>query len=50
VASKFGVRGLTDALRQELADVPGIHVCNVLPGSIDTPLFPPLGEHTFYSV
>ena len=46
VASKFGVRGLTDALRQELADVRDIHVCNVLPGPIDTPLFQSAANHT----
>jgi NAD(P)-dependent dehydrogenase (short-subunit alcohol dehydrogenase family) len=50
VASKFGVRGLTDALRQELADVPGIHVCNVLPGPIDTPLFQSAANHTGWRI
>lgn len=38
VAAKFAVRGLTAALRQELAGT-GIELCTVLPGSIDTPLF-----------
>jgi NAD(P)-dependent dehydrogenase (short-subunit alcohol dehydrogenase family) len=50
VASKFGVRGLTDALRQELADVPGIHVCNVMPGPIDTPLFQSAANHTGWRI
>lgn len=39
VASKFAVRGLTVALRQDLAAIPGIQVCAVLPSVIDTPLF-----------
>lgn len=39
VASKWAVRGLSEALRMEVMDQPGIHVCTVLPPSIDTPLF-----------
>ncbi|HLO74942.1 MAG TPA: SDR family oxidoreductase [Magnetospirillum sp.] len=39
VASKWAVRGLSEALRTEVMDQPGIHVCTVLPPSIDTPLF-----------
>lgn len=38
-ASKWAIRGLSESLRMELAGAPGIHVCTVLPGSIDTPLF-----------
>ncbi|MCR6629087.1 MAG: SDR family oxidoreductase [Magnetospirillum sp.] len=38
-ASKWAVRGLSEALRMEVMDQPGIHVCTVLPPSIDTPLF-----------
>lgn len=37
--SKFGLRGLSEALRSEFADVPGIHVCSVLPYAVDTPHF-----------
>ncbi len=37
--SKFAIRGLSLALQQELADNAGIHVCTVLPGVVDTPLF-----------
>ncbi|MBZ0234359.1 MAG: SDR family NAD(P)-dependent oxidoreductase, partial [Deltaproteobacteria bacterium] len=37
--SKFGVRGLTEALRVEVADEPDIHVCTVMPYAIDTPHF-----------
>jgi short-subunit dehydrogenase len=36
-ASKFGLRGFTEALRAELADQPHIHVCDVFPAFIDTP-------------
>jgi short-subunit dehydrogenase len=38
-ATKWAIRGLSESLRMELADAPGIRVCTVLPGSIDTPLF-----------
>jgi short-subunit dehydrogenase len=36
-ASKFGLRGFAEALRGELAEHPGIHVCDVYPGFVDTP-------------
>jgi NAD(P)-dependent dehydrogenase (short-subunit alcohol dehydrogenase family) len=39
VISKFGIHGLSEALRVELADQPNIHVCTVFPYSIDTPHF-----------
>jgi short-subunit dehydrogenase len=39
VASKFAIIGLSESLRMELRDAPNIHVCTVLPGAIDTPLF-----------
>lgn len=39
VISKFGVRGLSEALRVEVADEPEIHICTVLPYTIDTPHF-----------
>lgn len=39
VTSKWGIRGLSECLRMELADAPGITVSTVLPASIDTPLF-----------
>lgn len=39
VASKWAVRGLSEALRMELLDAPNVHICTVLPPSIDTPLF-----------
>ena len=36
-ASKFGLRGFTASLRQELEEFPHIHVCGVFPAIIDTP-------------
>ncbi len=38
-ASKFGLRGLTASLRQELVGQPNIHVCGVFPAMVDTPGF-----------
>jgi NAD(P)-dependent dehydrogenase (short-subunit alcohol dehydrogenase family) len=46
VASKYAMRALSDCVRQELLDVPGIAVCTVLPGPIDTPLFDQGGNYT----
>lgn len=45
VASKFGVVGLSQVLRQELAGT-GVHVCTVLPGSMDTPIFRHAANYT----
>ena len=39
VASKFGIVGFSESLRMELRDAENVHVCLVLPASIDTPLF-----------
>src|SRR6185369_3057667 len=39
VISKFALRGLSEALRMEIADDPDIHVCTILPYAIDTPHF-----------
>ncbi|UEG52019.1 SDR family oxidoreductase [Mucilaginibacter daejeonensis] len=36
-ASKFGLRGYSEALRAELQDFPHIHICDVFPGFVDTP-------------
>ncbi|MGE0719927.1 MAG: SDR family oxidoreductase [Alphaproteobacteria bacterium] len=36
-ASKYGLRGFSEALRGELAQHRGIHVCDVYPSFIDTP-------------
>jgi NAD(P)-dependent dehydrogenase (short-subunit alcohol dehydrogenase family) len=39
VSSKFAVRGFSETLRQELGDLPNVHVCTVKPSPIDTPIF-----------
>lgn len=36
-ASKFGIRGFSSALRAELTDFPGIHVCDAYPAFLDSP-------------
>lgn len=36
-ASKFGLRGLSESLRSEVADLPDVHVCDVVPTFVDTP-------------
>jgi short-subunit dehydrogenase len=46
VASKFAVRGLSESLRMELRDEPDVHVCTILPGPVDTPLFQHAGNRT----
>jgi len=38
-ASKFGLRGYSEALRAELRRWPNIHVCDIFPAFIDTPGF-----------
>jgi short-subunit dehydrogenase len=45
VISKFGLQGLTQAVRAEFADNDGIHVCTVLPYATDTPHFQEGGNH-----
>jgi NAD(P)-dependent dehydrogenase (short-subunit alcohol dehydrogenase family) len=37
--AKWGMRGLARTLRQELRDAPGIHVCTLTPGSVDSPIY-----------
>ncbi|HEY3494572.1 MAG TPA: SDR family NAD(P)-dependent oxidoreductase [Polyangiaceae bacterium] len=39
VISKFGLRGLTEALRAEFADLPDVHVCTLLPYAVGTQHF-----------
>ena len=46
VASKWGIRGLGESLRMEVADEPGIHVCTVMPAAIDTPIFQHAANYT----
>jgi short-subunit dehydrogenase len=43
--SKFALRGLSEALRVELADYPNIHICTLQPYAIDTPHFQVAGNH-----
>jgi NADP-dependent 3-hydroxy acid dehydrogenase YdfG len=46
VASKWGVRGLGESLRMEVAEEPGVHVCTVMPAAIDTPIFQHAANYT----
>jgi NAD(P)-dependent dehydrogenase (short-subunit alcohol dehydrogenase family) len=46
VSSKFAVRGFSEALRQELDDLPDVHVCTVSPSPIDTPIFASAANYT----
>ncbi|WP_346535150.1 SDR family NAD(P)-dependent oxidoreductase [Micromonospora sp. DPT] len=39
VTSKWGLHGLARTLQQESRDLPGVHVCLVTPGSVDTPVY-----------
>ena len=38
-AAKFGLRGFSHALRGELGNWPGIHICDVYPSVVDSPGF-----------
>ncbi|MFV3377876.1 MULTISPECIES: SDR family oxidoreductase [Pseudomonas] len=49
-ASKFGLRGLTDALRGELVKFPAIHVCDIYPAVMDTPGFRDGGNYTGHAL
>jgi short-subunit dehydrogenase len=39
VTAKWGQRGLARALRQEVRDAPDIHICTLVPGSVDTSIY-----------
>jgi short-subunit dehydrogenase len=45
-ASKFGLKGFSQALRAELADYPGVHICDVYPSFVDTPAVRHAGNYT----
>lgn len=45
-ASKFGLRGFSEALRGELSKHPRIHVCDVYPTFVDTPAIGHAGNYT----
>jgi short-subunit dehydrogenase len=44
--SKFAIRGMTLSLRLAYTSHPDIHVCTVLPGPLDTPMFERAANHT----
>ncbi|USI72913.1 SDR family oxidoreductase [Sphingomonas morindae] len=45
-ASKFGLRGFSQALRGELHGHPDIHICDVFPTFVDTPAIRHAGNYT----
>jgi short-subunit dehydrogenase len=45
-SSKFAVTGFSECLRNEQRDMPNIHVCTILPATIDTPLFQHAANYT----
>ncbi|PAX08776.1 SDR family oxidoreductase [Sphingomonas lenta] len=45
-ASKFGLRGMSQALRGELSLHPHIHICDVYPTFVDTPAIRHAGNYT----
>ncbi|MEC4024913.1 MULTISPECIES: SDR family oxidoreductase [Pseudomonas putida group] len=49
-ASKFGLRGMTEALRGELTEFPNIHVCDIYPAVMDTPGFRDGGNYTGHAL
>ena len=46
ITSKFGLLGFLEVLRMELRGAPGIHVCAVLPATIDTPIHQHAANYT----
>ncbi|MHA7239774.1 SDR family NAD(P)-dependent oxidoreductase [Arthrobacter sp. TMS1-12-1] len=46
ITSKFGLLGFLEVLRMELRADPGIHVCAVLPATIDTPIHQHAANYT----
>lgn len=49
-AAKYGLRGLSEALRGELNQFPGIHVCDIYPAGMDTPGFRDGGNFTGHTL
>lgn len=45
-ASKFGLRGFSEALRGEVSKKPNIHICDVYPTFVDTPGIDHAGNYT----
>ena len=46
ITSKFGLLGFLEVLRMEVRREPGIHVCAVLPATIDTPIHQHAANYT----
>ena len=46
VLTKFAIRGLAECLRMELRGAKNIHVCTILPASIDTSIFQQAANYT----
>lgn len=49
-ASKFGLRGFTEALRGELTEFSNIQVCDIYPSVMDTPGFRDGGNYTGHAL
>lgn len=45
-ASKFGLRGFSEALKGELSDWPNIYICDLFPAFLDTPGIQHAGNYT----
>ncbi len=45
-ATKFGLHGMTRALRGELSDLKDVHVCSIYPGMVDSPGFRHAGNYS----
>jgi NAD(P)-dependent dehydrogenase (short-subunit alcohol dehydrogenase family) len=43
--SKWGVRGLARLLQVENTDRPGVHICHLSPGGVDTPIYVQAGNY-----
>jgi short-subunit dehydrogenase len=46
VATKFGLRGFSEAIRAELTGLPQVHVCDVYPTFVDTPALSHAANYT----
>ena len=49
-ASKFGMRGLSQALRAEVSDLPEVHVCDVAPTFVDSPGLSHAANYTGHNI
>lgn len=46
ITAKWGQEGLARVLQLEARSTPGVHVCTVAPGSVDTPIYQRAGNYT----